>query len=411
MWALHGPWRPPRVLCGYLDPPLSPVGCPPAACWAAACARCGWTPMRWPISPWPTPVSVEAPGEGPRRCAAAGTACQRLGRLETRPTGSDSAAAGVISGWKAQQGRPQRGRGEAALRRAAAAAGGRRSAGRTHGGRRACLTSPCAVGARAPPPAARRPERAEAGEGRLHHPQAGEDPLARPRAGLGRGQGQGPAHRLRCARPARPACSALLRLSGSGACRPGYAAAAAQPGVCSACAAGWLRGSRRGGGSGAAEQLAGHQPRLQPGAAGSERRLDLAMVYGGSTRRELRSRVAPRAAAAPGGCSQRCKGRRGSLEALPLAQHSSSSRCSSSGRSPAAQRTAAGCTARWQASQRPTRPARPAPPAAQASAAVPARRACPARSSGSAACACCAACSRSTGTARRLTSTCTTSST
>lgn len=56
------------------------------------------------------------------------------------------------------------------------------------------------------------------------------------------------------------------------------------------------------------------------------------------------------------------------------------------------------------------RPHTPLPPP-QASAAVPARRACPPRSCGSAACACCAACSRSTGTARRSTSTCTTSST
>ncbi len=44
-----------------------------------------------------------------------------------------------------------------------------------------------------------RPERAQAGEGRLHHPQAREDPLAPPRPHRSRGQGQGPAHRLRCA--------------------------------------------------------------------------------------------------------------------------------------------------------------------------------------------------------------------
>lgn len=49
-----------------------------------------------------------------------------------------------------------------------------------------CPLSPC------------RPERAQAGEGRLHHPQAREDPLAPPRPHRSRGQGQGPAHRLRC---------------------------------------------------------------------------------------------------------------------------------------------------------------------------------------------------------------------
>ena len=44
-----------------------------------------------------------------------------------------------------------------------------------------------------------RAERAQAGEGRLHHPQAAEDPLPLHRARSSRGQGQGSPHRLRCA--------------------------------------------------------------------------------------------------------------------------------------------------------------------------------------------------------------------